>query len=422
MMRHTLLVFLYELRRNFRRKGYLLTTFGVPVLVVALMLILQRVNLSGTGTQEQIVEAMDNAGIQKGGYVDETGIFADEELTGDLANVLTSYPNEEAARAALDAGEIEAYYVIPADYMETGDVSLVLPRMSVTEISEGPIQQLILTTLSKGADDAVVTRILDPSNIQQTNLAITNAQAGSGEDAEDANFALVYVFALALLLSLFFTNGYLMQSVIEEKETRLIEILISTVRPMQLLMGKILAMGLLGLLQILVWVGGMFLALRLISGDQANMALGFLASLASVQIPVGILPLLVVYFLLSYTLFASMYAIVGALSNSMREGPQYAVFFTLPAVVPLYFITVFATSPDASLATILSLIPITAPLAMTMRMLVSSVPAEQILLSLALLALSVVFAMWLAGRLFRVQTLLAGQMPKLRDLPKLVKG
>jgi ABC-2 type transport system permease protein len=257
--------------------------------------------------------------------------------------------------------------------------------------------------------------------VQQTNLVITTTQDG-GEDAEGANFALVYVFAIALLMSLFVTNGYLMQSVIEEKETRLIEILISTVRPMQLLVGKILAMGSLGLLQMLVWVGGIFLALRLIAGDQATAALGFLSSLANVQIPPGIVPLLVLYFLLAYTLFASLYAIVGALSNSMREGPQYAVIFTLPAVVPMYFISIFATSPDATLPTILSLIPITAPLAMTQRMLISSVPPEQIILSLGLLLLSVLAVMWLAGRLFRVQTLLAGQTPKLRDIPRLIRG
>lgn len=419
-MHHTLLVFLYELRRNFRRRGYLLTTFGVPVLILVLMFVLQRVNLGGTQQmEEQIGELMENAGIQKGGYVDQTGLFT--EPTPNVAGVLTPYPSEEEARAAMDAGEIEAYYIIPADYMDTGEVRLVLPRMSISQVSGGPITQLILSTLARDAEPEIINRILNPSNLREINLVITNTQEG-GDEAKNANFALVYVFALALLMSLFVTNGYLMQSVIEEKETRLIEILISTVRPMQLLVGKILAMGSLGLLQMLVWVGGILLALRLIGGDQATMALGFLSTLANVQLPQGIVPMLVVYFLLAYVLFASLYAIVGAMSNSMREGPQYAVLFTMPAVIPLYFIALFATSPDAPLPTILSLIPITAPMAMTQRMLVSSVPTEQILLSLALLALTVLAVMWLAGRLFRVQTLLAGQMPKLRDIPRLLRG
>jgi ABC-2 type transport system permease protein len=113
---------------------------------------------------------------------------------------------------------------------------------------------------------------------------------------------------------------------------------------------------------------------------------------------------------------------VGAISNSAREGPQYAVVFTLPAVIPLYFISVFLTAPDAGLPVVLSLFPITAPIAMVMRLLITTVPAWQIILSLALLALTIFGMMWLAGRLFRVQTLLAGQTPKLRDLARIVRG
>lgn len=421
-MRHMVQVFIYELRRNFRRRGYLLTTFGVPLLALALMFVLQRVNLGGMDTQDQLVEAMENAGIQKAGYIDETGLFGSEHIPEQFVSVLTQYANEDEARAALDAGEIEGFYIIPADYMESGNVRFVLPRMSITDVSDAPIRGLILKVLTQGEDEDVVMRIFDPSNVQTTNLAITNVQGDTGGEAEDANFVLVYVFTIALMMSLFVTNGYLMQSVIEEKETRLIEILISTVRPIQLLVGKIVAMGVLGLLQMLVWVGGIYLALRLVSGEGATAAIGILAMLANIQLPTDVLPVLMIYFLLAYTLFAALYAIVGALSNSMREGPQYAVIFTMPAVVPLYFLAVFTSEPGGALATILSIFPLTAPIAMTMRMLISSVPAAQILLSLALLALTVVLVMWAAGRLFRVQTLLAGQMPKLRDLPRLIRG
>lgn len=421
-MRHTLQVFLYELRRNLRRRGYLLTTFGVPLLALALMFVLQRVNLSSADTANQIVDAMETAGIQLAGFIDESGLFTGAAAPAPYTDVLTEYASEDEARAAIDAGEIEGYYIIAADYMDSGRVRLALPRMSIIDVSEAPIEALILSVLTQDEDEDVVTRIFNPSNVQATNLSITNVQAGSAEESEDANFVLVYVFTIALMMSLFVTNGYLMQSVIEEKETRLIEILISTVRPIQLLAGKILAMGLLGLLQMLVWVGGIYLALRLVSGEGTDQALGILSSLATVQLPMDILPLLIVFFVLAYTLFAALYAIVGALSNSMREGPQYAVIFTMPAVIPLYFLAVFISEPGGGLAVALSLFPLTAPIAMTIRLLVSSVPTAQILLSLALLALTVVAAMWAAGRLFRVQTLLAGQLPKLREIPRLLRG
>ena len=298
---------------------------------------------------------------------------------------------------------------------------LVLPRFNLGHISEGPIRQLILNTLSKGVEEDVFLRLIDPSNIREINESLTLTADQQPRD-EGTAFALVYVFALILLLSLFTTNGYLLQTVIEERETRLIEILISTVRPTQLLTGKILALGILGLLQIIVWIGGVYLIAQIAAGGQLGQTVGILATLANIRLPLNTLPILLVYFVLAYLMFAGLYGILGALSNSMREGPQYAAVFTLPAVIPLYFTAVFASQPDGSLPTILSLIPITAPVAMSMRLAISTVPAWQIIVSLALLAVTVFVVMWAAGRIFRVQILLAGQMPKLKDIPRLLRG
>jgi ABC-2 type transport system permease protein len=207
-----------------------------------------------------------------------------------------------------------------------------------------------------------------------------------------------------------------MQGVIEEKETRVIEILVASLRPSQLLIGKILAYGTLGLLQFVVWLGGMLFVL-----SQADF-FSSIAILGQFSLPPATVPLMLVYFVLAYLFFASAYGILGALSTSMREGPQFAVIFTLPAVAPLWFTSLFIATPDAPLVVGLSLFPLTAPLGMLQRVLVSDVPAWQIALSLVLLALTIVGVMWLAGRVFRVQTLLAGQLPKLRDLPRLVRG
>ena len=147
-----------------------------------------------------------------------------------------------------------------------------------------------------------------------------------------------------------------------------------------------------------------------------------MAALAQYVLPEGALPLMLVYFLLAYLLFASAYGILGALSASMREGPQYAVIFTLPAVIPLWVSTAFIEAPDSPLVLALSLFPLTAPLAMLQRVLIGAVPAWQVALSILLLLLCSAALMWLAGRLFRVQTLLAGRMPRLRELPGLLRS
>ncbi|MFN8449431.1 MAG: ABC transporter permease [Anaerolineae bacterium] len=418
---HTLQVFLYELRRNLRRKGYLVTTFGVPLIAAVVLFGYQIITSANGGGEDSapqdLAQQFDFQNVHRAGYVDLSGLFGD---LGDLAELLTLYPDEASAQAALDKGEISIYYVIAADYLQTGDVTLVQPRLDVSEIQTAPIHSLVLNTLSKGVDPQIVQRLIDPSNMQTTNLSLVGAE--NGPQREDTSFIVVYVFALALMISLFWTNGYLMQSVIEEKETRLIEILISTVRPAQLLSGKILALTLIGLLQIAVWIGSILLIVRIAGGDTFGQAVGALATIASIQIPTAIFPALLVYFILAYFLFAGLYSIVGALANSMREGQQYPVLFVLPAVLPLYFLSLFASSPDGPIPTILSLIPITAPIAMAERLVISNVPLWQVLVSLGVLGLSALGVMWVAGRIFRVQVLLAGQMPKLKDLPRLLRS
>ncbi len=416
-------VFTYELKRNLRRKGYLFATFGIPVLVFVLGSILPLLfgNAGGqTNPNEPFnvnIPSEFLRAVEHAGYVDETGKFPDP---GELSTLFTRYDDEAAAQAALSAGEIDTYYIIPADYLETGNIVQAMPRLSINMVNSDAIRQLLLNNFARDVNPQVFTRLSTGSNLQEVDVARNTSVAS--EQAFDTRFIFVYVFGLILLGSLFMTNGYLLQSVIEEKESRLIEILISTIRPFDLLTGKILAFGILGLLQVSIWTGT-FIFLGWLSGRETlQTLLPFLQALANLTIPYHLLPLLLLYFILGYAFFAGLYGIVGAISNSMREGPQYAIIFTLPAVFPFYFLSVFATTPNDTLPVVLSIFPLTAPLGMAMRLVVTDVPAWQIVLSLALLALSVVGALWLASRLFRVNTLLAGRLPRLRDLPSLVRG
>lgn len=418
MSRHILQVFLYELRRNLRRKGFLFTTFGVPLLAFVLFFGYQAINSltnqNPEDTAQDILNSEQFEGIQKAGYVDWSGLFP--APTDDLASVLVAYPDEASAQAAMNTGEVDVYYVIPADYLDTGDVTLVMPKFSLGQANDNPVRQLILGHLAEGVDQQVFYRLLNPANIREINLQ----RDATGETATnfDTDFIVVYVFAIALMMSVFVTNGYLMQTIIEEKETRLIEILISDMRPTQLLAGKILALGLLGLMQIVVWVVGLTLLANLATGN----AIPTLAAIANITLPTDRVALLLVYFVFGYLFFAAAYGMVSAISSTMQEGPQYAVIFTLPAVIPLYFLAMFIESPGAPLPTILSIFPVTAPMAMVMRITITTVPAWQILLSVALLILLDAVMIWLAGRMFRVNTLLAGQTPRLRDIPKLLRG
>ncbi len=422
-MSRILEVLRYELMRGGRRKGYLAATFGVPLAGIALIIAIRLIGtLPAFNSTQMIAQAMEQVelnGIQTAGLVDQSGQFAPLAARGEQLQV---FADEEAAKAALRAGELDGYYLIPADYMDTGDVTLVLPGMDINRISGGPVRALIIETLSEHVDPEIVARLQNPANITVTNVSLTTGSSSAADEVNGGAFVLIYVLALVLMMSLFVTNGYLMQSVIEEKETRLIEILLASVRPTQLLAGKILANGILGLFQLLMWLAGMLIGLRLAGGEELGQTLSIFTSLANIQLPLDVLPTLLLFFVLAYLMFAGFYGIIGAVSNSMREGPQYAALLTLPLAVPLMFMVMFIEDPSGGFATALSLFPLTSPLAMPMRLVISTVPTWQIMLSLALLALTAVAMIWAAGRVFRVQVLLAGKLPRLRDLPALVRG
>jgi ABC-2 type transport system permease protein len=266
--------------------------------------------------------------------------------------------------------------------------------------------------LTSGNIDPAISNIITSSTLTVTNNLITSAKTSEANPL-GANFILVYGFVMTFMLGVFFASGMLMQSVVEEKETRVVEILISSMRPGQLLIGKILALGALGIFQVMLWaLTGAYIIGRL-AASVSNMSM---ASISPIQIM-----LLAVYYVLGYLMFAAVYAGVGALSNNIREGPQIAALFTLPAMTPLYLTALFAAQPDGALATGLSLFPITAPMAMVMRISVSTVPVWQLALSIVLLALTGIAFMWLAGRIFRLVIMLAGQPPKWRDIPRLLR-
>lgn len=415
MTNHIWQVFAYELQRNLRRKGFLFTTFGIPILAYILFFGYQFISSRSSGGEDiatTITESEQFQGIEKAGYVDHSGLFTDP---GDLRSVLLPYANEEIAQQAMDAGEIDIYYVFPENYLDTGDVVAYMPRFSIAQATESLVQQLVYAHFAQNVDPILMSRLISPATINEVNLQ----RDATGETTTnfDVDFPVIYLFVMIMMISQFTTNGYLMQTIIEEKETKLIEILISALRPTQLLIGKILALGVLGLVQIAVWLGAVLL-LAQIAGNVGTTLLFLL----NISIPTGTVILFLVYFVLGYLFFAAAYGMVGAISNSMQEGPQFAVIFVLPAVIPLYFMTIFITQPDGALATALSLFPITAPLSMIMRLTISTVPAWQVILSIVLLILTNVGMMWLAGRLFRVSTLLSGQSPKLRDIPKLLRG
>lgn len=431
-MRNMLNVFTFELRRQFTRRGFLFVTFGLPLIALVLFFAIREITTAnaanGVSNQESQSESVGGSGpevppgvnlpglevgddspfrnILPSGYVDLSGLL-EKPIPGWLR-----YSSEAEAEAALKNGEVGGYYVVRADYLETGQIDFYFERLNFGTVDNSPMRWALLDALTArgGADlSQQVLRLL-----QSRELAIDTTVVGSAAQVtEGSAFLLAYVFSFLLLFTAFTTSGYLMQSVVEEKETRTVEILLSSLRPRELLMGKFLTMSALGLMQMALWFGAAIVIFTNLV--DLTPALGALRVLPEQWI------VLILYFVLGYAFFGAAYAALGALISNMREGAQFSAFVILPAMIPFYIIPVFTTTPNAALPTLMSIIPITAPMAMVLRVSVTPVPFIEVLISAVLLVLATLFVVWLAGRFFRVNVLLAGNTPKFRDLLRIVR-
>jgi ABC-2 type transport system permease protein len=407
-MRNLWLVFHFEFFRQIVRRGYMLITFGVPIAAIAIFIVVRALSAADAGQAErgagEIKEDSPIAQARPMGFVDYSG------LLGSVPTLIR-FPSPEAAHEALRNGEISAYYVIAEDYLQTGKIEAFFERFNLGSISDMAMEQALLSALLRQADLSPQLLAL----LQARELTITPNVIGesASQATENTNLILAYLFAILLLFTAFTTSGYLMQSLTEEKESRAVEVLLSALRPRDLLFGKFLAMNALGLLQMMLWLGTAIFLLTQIAGSAPD--------LSGLALTTDRIVVLIIYFVLGYLLFGSFYAAIGALTSNMREGTQFSALIVLPAMIPFYVATTFVNTPNATLPVILSLVPLTAPLAMTLRAAVTSVPLGEVLLSVMLLSLTTLGLVWLAARLFRVSTLLSGQAPKLRDVLRLVR-
>jgi ABC-2 type transport system permease protein len=324
---------------------------------------------------------------------------------GVSPNTLKDFPDISAAQAALQSGEISAYYIIPKDYLSNGDVTLVKPDFNpLGIIDQSDVMQWVLDVNLLNGDTRLASRIQNPFNLQVTVLNPSSPR----DQQNPLTFFLPYAVTLIYYFIILMTSSLLLNSVTKEKENRVIEILMMSVTLRQLLAGKIVALGLAGLLQTSLWVGTGYLMLRL-GGGTFNLPAAF-------QLPPSFLIWAIVFFLLGYLLYASLMAAIGALVPNLREASQATFIVILPLLIPLMSISVLITAPNGGLATTLSLIPFTAPVAMMTRLAAGGVPFWQPILAAVLLAITAVLVLRLVAGMYRAQTLLTGQPFSLKRL------
>jgi ABC-2 type transport system permease protein len=409
-MRKTLEIIRYELVTAFGRKSYLFIAFGVPVLAVIIFAGFYLIKASKP-TDQLTQEVEENFQIETEGFIDYAGIVTSlPEHVPD--EVLIPFANQDSAKMALENGEITAYYIIPADYVESGNLIYVHPKLN--PIAEGGQNWVMTSTLYYNLLDQnfeLASTVWSPANLVPTNLSnIAGTDRTSTGECSSPGFTcesneliqLLPILIVAIIYVSIVTGGsYLLRLVSSEKDSRVMELLILSASPRQLLNGKVISYCILGFLQVLAWLGAIFLVFE-IGGTTLNLPPGF-------SLPLSLLIWGLVFFLLGYAVYATIMAGAGALTPKVSQYTSVYFVVSAPLMISYFFSIMLAMRPHSPFAVGLSIFPLSAPVMMITRLTIGNVPVWQPLMAAGLTILMAILIMRAVARMFRAQILLSGQ-------------
>ncbi len=434
-MNKILLIVKREYLTRVRKRSFLLVTFLVPVLFIAMIVLIGYI----AANQGMMSD------LKKVQVVDESGWF-----TGKLKNTATiNYTFSAINGAAAKKTFIDSGY----DYL------LYIPAsLSAELISENKPSGAVTMSVQRALTEIAQSRRLADAHIDSAVLA--NAQKeisveGLQMTANGVKNAHIYasygvgmLCAFLIYLSLFLYGTQVMRGVIEEKVSRIIEVIISSVKPFQLMLGKIIGVGMVGMTQFILWIA-LTLTLSTVAGSlvatgvrqrteqvsQMQKSMGgempkemkqhSEGMMGTVMEEVESIPVVytvgcfLFYFLFGYLLYSALFAAVGSAVDSETETQQFMVPITLPLIFTFALSqSAIVNNPDSSLAVWLSMIPFTSPIAMMIRIPFGGVPAWQLAVSMLLMVLGFLFTTWVAARIYRVGILMYGKKASYKELAK----
>lgn len=411
-MDKVLLIIQREYLVRVRKKSFIIMIFVVPALILAMGAVIALVAKNSTElSEQQVVKVMDASGLFAGKFHDQKNLKF-ETTTQSVAEVNTEL-KKDANLSLLQ---------IPVDFTKKDSVKIrskKKPGITITEKIQSQLNNIAVSNaLLKNHIDTALLRSIK-SNISLNAIEIT--ENGDSKTNLGANISVGIACAILIYLCLFIYGAQVMRGVIEEKSTRIIEVIISSVKPFQLMLGKIIGVGLVGLTQFAAWIILSIVASKIAGHAFSSPASPMAGAIAVLQtIPFGkIMVCFMFYFLCGYLLYSALFAAVGSAVNSETETQQ----FMLPITMPLLFtyllsVSILFRAPDSTLAVWLSIIPFTSPVAMMLRLPLTAVPTWQLALSMSLLIIGFLFTTYVAARIYRVGVLMYGKKASYKELAK----
>jgi ABC-2 type transport system permease protein len=326
----------------------------------------------------------------------------------------------EAVRAGLikqvQEKKIDGWLYLPPDEVQTSQAQYRARNVAnfsvLGDLSRATSRAVQAARLqASGIAPAQVAALVKPVELKTARITDKGEEGGSAQ----STFWISYVMGLLTYMMILLYGMNVLRSVLEEKTNKIAEVIVSSMKASHLMLGKILGVGSVALLQVAIWAA--ITALMSSRSNSLGASFGLQpGSLDVVHMPAGTIAAMVAFFVLGFLLYAAVYAALGAAVNSEQEAQQFQMLVMAPLIVPLAFLIRIVTDPLGKIATVLGLIPFTAPVTMAMRIAAAPVPPVQIIASLAGLLVTVLAIAWIAGKIYRVGILSTGKKPSLAEL------
>lgn len=442
-MQKTILIIKREYLTRVRKKSFIIMTLIGPVLMAALWII--PIYIATISEGQKVVEVLD-----------ETGLFTDKFPTSGNIRFVPVFTELEQAKQNLMISKNDALLYIPRTDLNMPVTGILFatsqPGLDVKTLIRETLRRQIegMKLKAKGLDPEVMTAIKTQVVINSIKLKKDGTEQ---KTAVEVSMALGLAGGIIIYFLIFMFGSQVMRGVIEEKTSRIVEVIVSSVRPFQLMMGKIVGVGLVGLTQFLLWI--VFTGILIIGfqafystelsqlqvqeyvgsqkvlpandmarfelneADEPGPVVQALDAVRSVDFPL-ILGAFLFFFLGGYLLYSAMFAAIGAAVETEADTQQFMLPVTVPLILSMVLSAFIMNNPSSPMAVWLSLIPLTSPVVMMIRI-PFGVPPVQIALSMALLVAGFVFATWMAAKIYRTGILLYGKKPGWREMLRWLK-
>ncbi|HDZ26501.1 hypothetical protein LCGC14_0735050 [marine sediment metagenome] len=435
-MSKILLVIKREYIQMVRTKGFIIGTVLGPVFMIALIVIPIIVSSVSVEKQETIgvVDLTNEIFMELDKKLDHKDYRLKDGSRRYLLEKFEPSAGIEELRRELRERvlkkKLSAYIYIPEDVLEIGARESAVRESEPEEekveyVSDHTTDFEKLRALNGALNNVVIEKRLKREGLDPQKVAQYIKRVGlqpikitkKGEEKDSGGtFMISYILALIIYMAILIYGQVIMRGVIEEKSSRVVEVVLSSLKPFQLMMGKILGIGAVGLTQFSIWtlfgIGASVYGTSFIPAG---------ANFAMPSIPAHVFVYFVIFFILGYFLFGTLYAAIGSLVNSEKEAQQLVMPVTMFLIIPIMLMIFIIRAPNSSLAVFLSFIPFFSPILMFLRITVLIPPFGQIGASIVILILTILLMIWLTAKIYRIGILMYGKRPKLTEIVRWIR-